>query len=62
MGEAREEKGGATLHFEHTLDDLSTVDVRWIRRLVFRVLELLHHQQKWERLVDLSLRFSALSE
>ncbi|ELU16988.1 hypothetical protein CAPTEDRAFT_224115 [Capitella teleta] len=62
MGAAKDERGGANLKFEADLDDLSTVDVRWVRRITLRVLELLHHQQKWERLVDLSLRFNALSE
>ncbi|KAK7503699.1 hypothetical protein BaRGS_00005238, partial [Batillaria attramentaria] len=61
MGTIKNERGGASLKFEMPLDDLSTVDARWVRRLVLRCLEMLYLQQKWEKLVDIALRFSALS-
>ncbi|XP_021355787.1 cilia- and flagella-associated protein 54-like isoform X2 [Mizuhopecten yessoensis] len=60
-GEAKDEKGGANLKFENPLDNLSISDLRWVRRLVMRVMELLYYEQKWEKLVDIALRFSALS-
>lgn len=62
MGDVRAEKGGASLKFEAPLDDLSTVDMRWLKRIVLRVLEILYYEQKWERLADVALRFNALSE
>lgn len=61
MGTIKSERGGASIKFETPLDDLSTVDTRWVRRLVLRCLEMLYYQQKWEKLVDVALRFSALS-
>ncbi|XP_069141650.1 cilia- and flagella-associated protein 54-like isoform X4 [Argopecten irradians] len=60
-GEVKDEKGGANLKFENPLDNLSISDLRWVRRLVMRVMELLYYEQKWEKLVDIALRFSALS-
>ena len=62
LGSVKDEKGGASLKFESPLDDVSSVDTRWLRRLVLRVLEMLYYENKWERLVDLALRFNALSE
>ena len=62
MGNIRMEKGGAGLKFEMPLDDVSNIDARWIRRLTLRVLEMLHYEEKHEKLVDLALRFNALSE
>ena len=61
-GGISEEKGGASLKFEQPLDDISMVDMRWIRALVLRVLEMLYYEQKWERLADIALRFNALTE
>ena len=62
MSNITSEKGGASLKFESPLDDLSVVDMRWVRRLVLRCLEMLYYQKKWEKLVDIALRFSALSK
>lgn len=61
-GDVKNEKGGASQKFEPPLDDMSIVDVRFIRRLVLRVLEMLYYEQKWEKLTDIALRFSALSK
>lgn len=61
FGSIKAEKGGAGLKFDVPLDDLSTVDARWVRRLVLRCLEMLYYQNKWEKLVDIALRFIALS-
>ena len=61
-GDVKNEKGGASLKHEQPLDDLSILDMRWIKRLILRVIELLYYEQKWEKLVDISLRFSALTK
>ncbi|XP_074644089.1 cilia- and flagella-associated protein 54-like [Tubulanus polymorphus] len=61
MGGIADEKGGASLKFEKQLDDISIVDTRWVRRIVLRVLELLSFERKWEKLVDLALRFNAVT-
>ena len=62
MGDMRAERGGASLRFEQLLDDVSRVDVRWVRRLVLRAIEMMYYEHKWERLVDVALRFNAVSE
>ena len=49
------------VHLE-LLDDMTSVDLRFITRIVLRVMELLHYEQKWERLVDVALRFNAVTE
>ncbi len=61
MGGVKDEKGGASLKFESQLDDVSTVDMRWMRRIILRVLEMLYYEQRWERLANLALRFNAIS-
>ena len=62
MGDLTDEKGGASLKFEWPLDDISMVDTRWFRRLILRVIELMFYEQKWEKLVDVALRFHALTK
>ena len=62
MGDVSSERGGAGLKFEVPMDDMTSVDARWFRRLVLRVLEMLYYEEHWEKLVDLALRFNALSE
>ncbi|XP_052780184.1 cilia- and flagella-associated protein 54-like isoform X4 [Mya arenaria] len=60
-GSVLNERGGAGLKFENPTDNQSVLDVRFLRRLVLRVLEMLYYEQKWEKLVDIALRFNALT-
>lgn len=62
VGSVADEKGGASLKFESPLDDVSSVDSRWIRRMVLRVIEMLYYEQKWERLADVAMRFNVLTQ
>ena len=62
VGDVTWEKGGASLKFESPLDDVTTTDMRWARRMILRVLEVLYYERRWERLVDIALRFNALTE
>ena len=62
MGDVRQEKGGSGLKFEEPLDDVSGTDTRWMRRLALRVIEMLYYENQWERLVNVALRFNALTE
>ncbi|PAA71375.1 hypothetical protein BOX15_Mlig003427g1 [Macrostomum lignano] len=55
------ESGGASLRFDADMDDASTVDLRWLRKFVLATLEVLHQERRWERLVDLGLRFNAVT-
>ena len=62
MGDVKQEAGGASLSFETPADKFGVVDVRWARRLILRVLEILYYEEKWEKLVDVALRFNALTK
>ncbi|XP_063952273.1 cilia- and flagella-associated protein 54-like isoform X1 [Lytechinus pictus] len=62
VGSVADEKGGASLKFESPLDDVSSVDSRWIRRMVLRVMEMLYYEQKWEKLADVAMRFNVLTQ
>ena len=61
-GGIRDEKGGSSLTFEFPLDDMSSVDIPWIKRLIVRTIEMLHYELRYEKLVDVALRFNALTE
>ncbi|XP_032221437.2 cilia- and flagella-associated protein 54 isoform X1 [Nematostella vectensis] len=61
MGGVEDERGGASLRFEIPLDNTTILDARWLRRLVMYTVEMLFYEQKWERTVDIALRFNALS-
>lgn len=54
--------GGSSLKFESKLDDHTVVDLQFMRRLVLRTMELLYYEKKWERLIDIGLRFTSLTE
>ena len=62
VGSVANEKGGASLKFEDPLDDVSTVDTRWTRRMVLRMLELLYYEEQWERLADVAMRYNVLTQ
>ncbi|XP_028811328.1 cilia- and flagella-associated protein 54 isoform X2 [Denticeps clupeoides] len=47
-----------SLHFSTPLDDVTQVDLRWLRSLTLDTLELLHYQAKWETLVHLALKYN----
>ena len=62
LGSFCEEYCNQTMELERLLDDSSAVDMRFIYRIVLRSLELLNYAEKWERLVDIGLRFNAFSQ
>lgn len=62
MGDVEDEKGGASLKFEPRLDDHTVIDMQFTRRLVLRTIEMLFYERKWERLVDVALKFTSLTE
>ena len=62
MGDVKQECGGASLTFENPTDKIGAVDVRFARRLILRMLEILFYEEKWEKLVDVALRFNALTK
>ncbi|XP_055883699.1 cilia- and flagella-associated protein 54-like isoform X2 [Biomphalaria glabrata] len=61
VGDVKSEYGGASLKFDPLLDDTNILDMRWTCRLVLMTLELLYLEEKWEKLVDIAMRFCALT-
>jgi len=61
LGSLADEQGGAGVWFDFPHDDITAVDVRQLKRVVVMAIELLCHQQKWEKLVDIGLRFEAVT-
>lgn len=61
-GDVESERGGTSLKFESRLDDHTIVDLQFTRRLILRTIELLFHERKWERLVDIGLKFISLTK
>jgi len=42
-------------------DDITSLDLHNVRRIAMRAVEMLHFQQMWEKLIDIGLRFNALT-
>ena len=61
VGGAGGERGGAGVRFESCLDDMTSVDLRGVKRVAMFALELLHRTERWEALVDIGLRLDALT-
>ena len=61
LGSIADEEGGAGVWFDDPHDDVTAVDVRRLKSVVVMATELLCHQRKWEKLVDIGLRFDAVT-
>lgn len=61
-GNIKKNNGGSSLTFEHPLDDVNVVDLKWIHDFVLKSLELLYQVEKWETLVSLAIQFSTISQ
>jgi hypothetical protein len=61
MAGVEDEKGGSSLRFEIPLDDSTMLDMRWVKRLVLYAAEMMFYEGKWERVVDIILRFNAVT-
>ncbi|XP_029811624.1 cilia- and flagella-associated protein 54 isoform X2 [Suricata suricatta] len=60
-GNIKNDNGGSSLNFEHPLDDVNVVDLKWIHDFVLKSLEVLYQVEKWETLVSLAIQFNAVS-
>ncbi|CAO2581415.1 Cilia- and flagella-associated protein 54 [Lemmus lemmus] len=60
-GNIKYDNGGSSLTFEHPLDDINVVDLKWIRDFVLKSLEVLYQVEKWESLVSLAIQFNIVS-
>lgn len=61
-GNIKNDNGGSSLTFEHPLDDVNVVDLKWIHDFVLKSLELVYQVGKWETLVSLAIQFNAVSQ
>ncbi|XP_006820960.1 cilia- and flagella-associated protein 54-like [Saccoglossus kowalevskii] len=62
MGSVTDEKGGASLKFEEPLDDITTIDARWTRRMIMRTIEILFYEQRWEKVADMCMKFNNVTQ
>ncbi|XP_036106722.1 cilia- and flagella-associated protein 54 [Molossus molossus] len=60
-GNIKNDNGGSSLTFEHPLDNVNVVDLKWIHDFVLKSLELLYQVEKWETLVSLAIQFNIIS-
>ncbi|XP_024610168.1 cilia- and flagella-associated protein 54 [Neophocaena asiaeorientalis asiaeorientalis] len=60
-GNIKNDNGGSSLTFEHPLDDVNVVDLKWIHDFVLKSLELVYQVEKWETLVSLAIQFNTVS-
>ncbi|XP_008589654.1 PREDICTED: putative uncharacterized protein C12orf63, partial [Galeopterus variegatus] len=60
-GNIKNDNGGSSLTFEHPLDDVNVVDLKWIHDFVLKSLEVLYQVEKWETLVSLAIQFNTIS-
>ncbi|CAH7326520.1 Cfap54 [Phodopus roborovskii] len=60
-GNIKYDNGGSSLTFEHPLDDVNVVDLKWIHDFVLKTLEVLYQVEKWETLVSLAIQFNTIS-
>lgn len=61
FGNIKYDNGGSSLTFEHPLDDVNLVDLKWICDFVLKSLEVLYQVEKWETLVSLAIQFNIVS-
>lgn len=61
MGGIEDQKGGSSLRFEIPLDNNDILDTRWFKKIVLYAAEMMFYEAKWERVVDVILRFNALT-
>lgn len=61
-GNIKNDNGGSSLTFEHPLDDVNVVDLKWIQDFVLKSLEVLYQVEKWETLVSLAIQFNTVSQ
>lgn len=54
-------KGGASLHTETPMDDISSIDLRFLKEFIFRTVQCLYSNEKWEKLGSTILKFNALT-
>jgi hypothetical protein len=54
-------KMGANLKFDVPMDDLSSIDLRFMKDFVFRTVQCLAECEKWEKMCSIGMKFNALT-
>jgi hypothetical protein len=55
-------KLGANLKFDTPMDDISSLDLRFLKDFIFRTIQCLAECEKWEKLCSIALKFNALTK
>lgn len=55
-------KGGAGLKFKDSLDDCTSIDLRFVKDFVFRTLQCLASFNKFEKLLSIAMKFNVLTK
>ncbi|KFV49776.1 Putative uncharacterized protein C12orf63, partial [Tyto alba] len=61
LGGIMDENGGSNLHPQSPLDDVNVIDLKWIRNLILKTIELLYRMKKWEALVHIAVQFNVFT-
>ena len=54
-------RGGAGLKMDIPMDDVSSIDLRFVKEFIFRSVECLYANEKWEKLASIIFKFNALT-
>lgn len=54
-------KTGASLKFDIPLDDINSIDLRFIKEFIFRAIQCLAAFEKWEKCASIALKFNAMT-
>ena len=46
-------KSGASLKYDAPLDDMSTIDLRFVKKFIFRAIQCMCMLEKWEKLASI---------
>lgn len=54
-------KGGASLKHDIALDDITSIDLRFLKDFVFRTIQALISMNKYEKLLNVALKFNVMT-
>ncbi|CAF0895749.1 unnamed protein product [Brachionus calyciflorus] len=54
-------KSGASLGFDTPLDDINSIDLRFLKEFIFRSIQCLSSCEKWEKCSTIALKFNAMT-
>jgi hypothetical protein len=55
-------KTGGALKFDIALDNITSIDLRFVKDFIFRSLQCLAHFDKSEKLLSVALKFNAMTK